>query len=224
MRFCLIVLSLITVYCVAGYAAAAQINTGDSLFRRSAIAYAINTYQQSAGDQSGLYNGSLYPEYPFTFKEGSPFFLSDTWSTGSITYDHIPYNNIKMLYDNMKGVVIIEDNFYRMQLFEKKVNAFNIAGHSFIRPENLTSDMPAGFYELLYDGKIDVLKKEIKSIHQDASVYEGIERSIIQSDNYYIRKNNLFYPIRKESDILAALIDKKKGDQAVYQKKQAEFS
>jgi len=192
----------------------AQMTQNDSAFYRSAISNAIDQYHSSSGDQNALFNGSLYYGYPFRFKQGNALFFPDTLLLrGSVVYDGIRYNDIALEYDNMQDLVITQDSLYWVQLNSKKINEFELAGHQFIRLEknDLNHQIPVtGFYEILYNARTSVLKKEIKSIHEEPSIVEGLERSVVTSTVYFIKKNGIIYTVKGEDDILNILQDKSK--------------
>ncbi len=207
--------------------ASAQMSGADSNFYQSALSRAINLYYESAADQSGLYNGALYPGYPFPFKEGDPFFNSNQFDTGSVVYDGLLYNRVQLRYDNLKDVVIINDNGYWIQLNDKKVNEFTIPGHHFIslgKKEVNIEGIDRWFYELLYPGDhILVLKKIMKTIEEDLSNGHDIERIIHTSNYYYIKKDSVLYPIEKKKDLNVVFPDKKKEIQQLFKKNKIKF-
>jgi hypothetical protein len=200
----------------------AQLSESDSSFYQLVVSGAVNLYHFSAGDQSGLYNGSLYPGYPFHFKNGSPFFNSNKLDTGSVIYDDILYENLPLLYDNLKDVVIIDDNGSQIQLNSKKISEFTLPGHHFIRlgknDMNNSRIINTGFYEILYNGYNSVLKRVIKTIEDDLSSGEVVERVIHQSDYYYFKKDNAIYPAENKKDITAIFSDRKKEVQQFIRK------
>ena len=205
----------------------AQLNKTDSAFYQSAILNAINIYHASAGDQTALYNGSLYYGYPFRFKQGTPYFVADTvWIKGSVTYDGILYKDVTIEYDNLQDFVIVQDSLYWVQLNGKKVSEFTLLNRHFVRLEknNVNKDIvTTGFYEVLYNGNVSIFRKDIKQIHEEASIVEGVERAVIVSSHYYIKKGDMIYPVSKESEITDILPDKKKEIRQFLKKNKLKF-
>jgi len=198
----------------------------DSAFYQSVTSSTINTFHQLTADQSGLYNGPEYPGYDFRFKKGSPFFYTDHFTPVDIIYDGILYRDVPMLYDNLKDILVLEDSLYPVQLHSRRIDEFTIAAHHFVRPQKSdinNSIFDNQFYELLSNGKISVLKKQVKIITQDISVSEGIERSIAESENYYLKKNNVFYLIRDQNDLIAVFHDKEKEIRDFLKKNRLKF-
>jgi len=190
----------------------AQLSGDDSSFYQSAVSSAIESYHHTAGDQSGIYNGMVYSGYSFLFKSGSPFFDSKGMDSGSVVYEGMLYKNLPLIYDNLKDVVVIRDGEDFIQLNNKRLSEFEIPGHHFIRLDEddiKNSEAIAGFYEILYKGKVTVWKKTIKKIAEDISTDNLVEKSITQSDYFYIRKDSILYPVKNKRDIKGIFSDQK---------------
>jgi hypothetical protein len=190
----------------------AQLKEADSNLYQSAVSNAVSLYHASLTDQSGLCNGALYTGYLFRFKEGTPFFISEQRDSGSVFYDGILYQNLPLLYNNLDDVLIADDNGYPIKLNGKKVAFFTIPGHYFIRHEKADSGVGinTGFYEVLYNGSINILKKTIKKIDEDISNGHTVDRIIRASDYYYIQKDSIIYTIENKNDITEILPSRKK--------------
>jgi len=192
----------------------AQLSADDSSFYQKAVNNAVTLYYRSLGDQSGLYNGSQYAGYLFTFKEGHPFFYTDISSSGSIVYDNVFYPDVHLLYDEVAEVIIFQDTTHRIQLLTDRISRFSILGNNFIRlvKDSLShSIVNTGFYNLLYEGNVSVLKKEVKTLHEDIrSNSEGLLRYIETKQYYYFKKNNEYYPVNGKNDVLDIYKDRKK--------------
>jgi len=209
-----------------GPKAISQQSQSDSIFYQSVTSSTINIFYLLTSTQSGLYNGPEYPGYDFHFKKGSPFFYIDHFTPVDIVYDGILYKDVPMLYDNLKDILVLEDSLYPLQLHSRRIDEFTIGGHHFVRPQKSdinNSVFDNQFYELLSAGEISVLKKQVKTIVQDVSANEGIERSIAESENYYIQKNNVFYLIRDQNDLIAIFHDREKEIRDFLKKNRLKF-
>ncbi|MEP7106965.1 MAG: hypothetical protein ABI760_03270, partial [Ferruginibacter sp.] len=147
----------------------AQDVASDSSFYPKALVNSMAVYHQSFGNQSALYNGPKYGGYPFIFKEGHPFFYSEKPVAGSVVYDGIGYGNVLMSYDEITDVLVIIDQGDRIQLHSEKVYSFNLFNSDFIwlAKDSVRNNLESsGFYNLLYKGKICLLKKQIKNIRK----------------------------------------------------------
>jgi len=163
-------------------------------------------YYRSAGDQSSLYNGTQYTGYPFVFAAGNPFFLTDKAQRGTIVYDKIVYTDVDLLYDDLMDVLIMQDESHRIQLSNDRISSFTILNYRFIHilNDSLSNSTPqAGFYNILYDGNLCVLKKEIKTIREIVTFsVEGKTRVIDLKSVYYFRKNNEYFKIKNQKALL----------------------
>ena len=115
----------------------------------------------------------------FHFVEGSPFFLTSQPQQGSIIYDGVEYRDVDLQYDELSGLVILQDENHRIQLSNDRISRFAIGNYPFIRIVNdsLNPAIPAtGFYNILYEGNLTVLKKEIKSIRQIYSYSQEVNQ------------------------------------------------
>jgi hypothetical protein len=195
--------------------AAAQASDPDSLFYQKAINNAVSLYHLAAGDQSGLYNGSQYPGYPFEFKDGGhPYFIKAV-TPGTILYDKLFYPQVKLLFDELADQVVFEDSTHRIQLLKERISKFTIGGANFVRIENDSSGsamVNTGFYQVLYGGaRAVVLKKEIKKLREEIRFAdEGILRYIDVKLYYYIRKGDVYYSVGSKKTVLSVYKDRKK--------------
>ena len=210
----------------SSFSVSAQSASEDSILYKSAIAHTLDVYYRQVGDQSPIYNGSLYPGYGFSFKAGSPFFLTSEFHPDSLVYDGIKFNNIPLLFNDQMEVLITTDQGYWVQLVNERLSSFTILNHHFIRlvVDSLNKELSGtGFYELLYQGRSAVLKKTIKKIKEELSSSEGILRSIDQTDRYYVRMGKAYFTIRSKREILNIFSDHRKGIQQFMRKNKLKF-
>jgi hypothetical protein len=189
----------------------AQSSADDSMSLAKSVHNALTLYEQSAGDQSRLYNGTEYTGYPFSFTEGSPFFQRGQAQKSSIIYDQVEFRNIGLMYDDLSDRVIMQDENHRIQLSNDRISRFTIGNLEFIRfvRDSLNTTMPeSGFYNILYEGKLVVWKKEIKTIRQIYS-YSETTRSIDSKTNYYFKKNDRWFRITSQKELLKVFPDRK---------------
>lgn len=194
----------------------AQLSRDDSVFYVKAVASAITVYHQNLGDQSGLYNGSQNAGYSFSFQSGGhPYFLTSELGRGSIVYDNVFYPDVLLKYDETAELVVFQDPKHQIQLISERIARFSITDNNFIRIEKddslSNSIVRTGFYNLLYDGKVQALKKEVKVIREELrSNSEGILRFIDISTYHYIKKNNEYFPVNSKGAIMDIFKDRKK--------------
>jgi hypothetical protein len=191
----------------------AQSSAEDSIFYTKTLNNALDIYYRSAGDQSRLYNGTEYTGYPYVFAEGHPFFLTSKNQIGSIVYDKVEYQGVDLLYDEMMGAVIFQDERHRIQLSSDRISGFTIGDNKFIRivHDSLLNNAPeTGFYNILYEGNLGVLKKEIKTSRIVNSFSQELTRVVDVKTNYYLKNNNQYVQISTQNELLNFLSPRKK--------------
>ncbi|MEP7277372.1 MAG: hypothetical protein ABI813_01905 [Bacteroidota bacterium] len=204
-------LSISFILLSAGYLAA-QSPAADSILYKSGIQHLVTLYHQASGEQSGLYNGSQYSGYFFSFTGGDPFFKDKEPGLGSVVYDGVLYENVMLQYDEIQDVVVMEDSARRIQLINDRIARFRLFDNNFIRIVKDTENavlVRTGYYNLLYEGNISLLKKEEKYIREDPST--GVLLRFIESHvYYYLKRNNEYFSIKNKNSLLALFSDRKK--------------
>ena len=202
----------------------AQADQIDSSYYQAAVNNAIALYQQSEKDQSRLMNGREYKPYTFPFVRSFPYFLSKDFSEGSISYDGGFYDHVQLLYDEIAELVILNRGV-AIELANERIKEFTILGHKFVPliKDSMNKRPGSGFYESLYQGKIEVYKKEKKSIVDILSSTEGYQAEAVSKTSYFLKKENTFYPVKKKRDMLRVLGNKKSEIQQYIKQNRLDF-
>jgi hypothetical protein len=201
--------------------ASAQSRQEDSIFYQSSLAHTTSLYFDQVGDQSRLFNGSLYPGFDLTFQKGSAYFLTDKATKGSVVYDNIPYPNLSIFYEDYRQYLVVMDQAYQLKLVNERVSSFTLAGHHFfyLFLDSLNRGLPSeGFYEVLYSGKSKLLKHTTKKVREIISVSEGLRRYMDEFDDYYIWRLNSYVPVNSKRELLNIMYDHKKDIQRFIRK------
>jgi hypothetical protein len=198
-------------FCLLCMGLKAQHLSGDAI-ADSAYGDALKNYHSYLAPEPALYRGPQYLPYHYLLKSGHPYF-SDSVRTGTIRYAGIVYSDQRLLYDEVYGQVVITDPYgaFKIGLLSERIDSFTIEDHSFIRmTDSLNPSAPAvGFYEQLYRGRISLLKREKKTIQEDASlVDEGVRKYIVSGVSYYIRNGKTWYPVNTARGLMAATKDR----------------
>lgn len=205
--------NILLIFC--SYVSPAQAIQTDSALHATQLENALSFYHQSLFPETGLYNGPQYVEYAYTLTEGTPFFEA-AFSPGDIVYDNVLYKNVPMLYDLVKEQVVINDphNIYKISLLNKRISGFTLYNHHFVRLRADSTDkkiIETGFYDELYLSKdITLYKKTKKNVEENITSSQGLNRFIVQTINYYFKKENKFYEVSSKKDVLKVLDDRKK--------------
>jgi hypothetical protein len=155
-----------------------------------------------------LYNGSQIFPYAIRITNGFRNFLTPGLLPATLTYDGKTFKNIMSYYDLLEGNLIIrhfdKSNFVR--LHADRVDRFTISEHTFIRlkPDSTNTNISAGFYDLLHDGKLKFLAKRWKTLEEKATG-TALERIIIEHTKYYLQQGQVYYEIDGKSDLLKVL-------------------
>ena len=191
----------------------AQTPAADSLLYRKAISNAVQVYYQVTAEQSGLFNGSQYGAYPFRFEEeGHQYFMSNKPGMGAVLYDNVLYESVQLQYDEVQEVVIMQDSVRRIQLLNPRIASFTLFGNPFVRIVKDSTSRPlvrTGFYNVLYNGGIVLLKKEEKLIREEVT-REAVLRFIDVNTYYYLQKAGVYYSIRNKNSLADIFDDRKK--------------
>ena len=176
-----------------------------------AVKNAVRIYAQATGDQAPYYNGIQYRRYPNYIHYGQPFFIADSLIAGTITFDDVTYENVKLQYDEVNDELITTDlqGDNLVQLFKQKISAFSIGPHKFI---NLSQTYPrAGYYRVLYNGKSQIIVKESKSIQvKPGRITSETERSVNATTDYYLKTDKGYEKFNRLNAFLSLMGDKRK--------------
>src|SRR5688572_4458604 len=178
----------------------AQGDVNDSSMYAAALTNTLAVYSEAMAGQSPIVNGRQYKPYTFTFiKEGHPFFETNQFVPASVYYEDQLYDSVKILYDVHLDMVIM-DVGVRVELISERLPQFSISGHQFFRipTDTVHHAISEGYYERLYDGGIQLYKKEYKEFKEVLSVTEGYQAEIIEKYSYFIKKGDQFYRVKNK--------------------------
>lgn len=194
----------------------------DTAFVSSAIHHAKEIHAKRITGESLLFNGIDYAKY-IPLHDEFPYFLSDDWVSGSISYDDQLYEKAWLLYDITNDNVIIENyNFSNtIQLLKERIQFFTLEGHTFVQINH--PSLSRGFYELLYNGETRVLARHTKQI-QELIRFGEFRYIFEEKTRYYIFKNNRYYLVRNKKSVLNVLKDKKQELVRQYRKSNTNFN
>lgn len=127
----------------------------------NSVSVASALYQSATTLSPHLYNGNRYHIYDSRSLDHQ-FFEIEEWAKGTIYYDQQRFDDVPLLYDIFKDQVVIQYQGHPglIQLQSERVTAFSYINHRFIRIENNKAEgvnLSTGFYDVLYDGKTQVL-------------------------------------------------------------------
>ena len=207
-------------FCTSVFAVTLSAQTtvsADTAILSAAVRNSVLQYEQFISAAAPLYSGPQYVDYDFQINEGHPFLLKPIFVTGSVMYDNILYENIELKYDLLRSKIVLKDvsGIFKITPDPDKVTYFTMDDHMFIKLDRDVNHvlLPSGnFYEVLYTGKdLTLLKRENKKIEESINPVgiPGLRRIVVQSNDFYIKKGNVYYSFNKKKQILIAFSDKK---------------
>lgn len=205
--------------------AMAQAGNTDSTFPDQSIRTAIDHYMTSMGKRTNLYNGS---EYIFQSNgiSGHPFFESNHLLKSEIEYDGTVYYGIPLAYDIVQDRIFTTDSSmnFNIQLYNERVTYFLMSGHHFVRvmmDSGRSSITRAGFYDLLYEGRINVYAKRTKAAERGFKNEDSMR--FVSYTDYFIMENGEFIKIDSKGSLFAAFRDQKDLVKKYYRKTDLNF-
>jgi len=195
-------------YCLALPAwALSQSSPADSAFLQQATANISLAYKKETAENLHLYNGSEYLRHGHGVK-GFPYFQSAGMLKGDVFYDGNLYPDINMQYDLEEDNLVISDysgNVF-IRLVKEKVQYFIIDGHRFDHLR-AAAGLPAdGYYESLYNGKLNVYARQQKTTVQALNPADEGYRLY---NTWFVEKQGAFFSVEGEGPLLEILSDKK---------------
>ncbi len=187
----------------------AQALPPDTAFSRQAMAAAEQLYKKEIAENLHLYNGTEYLPRGHGVK-GFPFFQWPGLVSGSVFYDGNLYTAVGMQYDLEEDNLIINDysGNYFIRLLKDKVGYFIISGHRFVHLLSGEGLPASGFYESLYNGKINAYARRQKKMALSVNASDN-DASYLTVNAWFIEKGDKFFPVSGEHSMLAVLNDKK---------------
>jgi hypothetical protein len=183
-------------------------------------------YKKTMANNNALFNGKEYVSSDLRV-QGFPAFESEDLEEGSVVYYGQLFEGISCLYDLYTDEFITEhfNSGFRIVLNSAEVSQFNLLGHTFKRIANdsLKKELPkTGFYDFLYENKTEVVAKRKKIIFEeirDRSVY----REYQNVNQYFIKKGNVYYPVKSKKSVLDVFEDHKKEVNKAFRKHKVKF-
>jgi hypothetical protein len=155
----------------------AQQFLSDTTAGRLAAEQTVSNYRDFMGSQTRIYSGTEQIGYlPLV---GHPYFLDDSTHTGDIVYEGVLYRDIPILYDIVKGRLIITDSSHNLiGLSEERIAGFELLGHHFIQTPN-------GFRDVLASGSVTIWVKREKRIDETIENLHVV-RTVYEEDHYSV--------------------------------------
>ncbi len=202
----------------------AQEPKSDSSFVQLAINQAVDQYNTSIFRQAHVYEGNEYITHDHRIKI-HPYYRVDSLQTGSVLYDGVRYDKVRMLYDIVRDELSIQppESAFRVRLRNDHLSQFSIGDYQFTR---LVGDsavgIPTGFYEVLHDGKVKALSHRVKIVHEDIS--QGFFKADYeQKDRFFVLKAGVYHEVKTKGTFLSLFPDQSKALRKYMRTQQLKF-
>jgi hypothetical protein len=187
--------------------------------------YPVRLYYNAIGENAHIYNGYEYMTPDRNIK-GSPYF-TDALVPSTVSYDDTYYQNVRILYDLVRDLVIINrlDQNFRISLINAKLNSFSIKDHQFIRIDKDSIhgiDLITGFYDRIYPGKSTVLVKRKKFV-KEVIEYTVTSMSYMEEDFYYVKFAGNYVEVKNKSSVFKLFQNKKSEIKSYLRKNKLSF-
>lgn len=210
----ILLLSVSTLW--GGYQANAQsVAASDTSLLASTVRAARQRYLAAAPD-SRLVNGVAYATNAPSYVAGRPFFQTSDPRPGTLDYDGQHFAGVPLLYEQVQDQVLLygPSQATPMQLIRQKVQAFELAGHRFVRlPADSAGVLTEGFYDLAVDGPAQLLVKRGKKLEAATGGY-ALKGEYEEVTRFFVQRHAQFYEINSVKQALAIMTDKKAEMQA----------
>lgn len=176
---------------------------GCVLFMGNPVLYAqkdlVKQYLQETGDFAHIYSGELEVVYNPFFFENTPYFISQDYVDGEITYRGRHYQEQKIRLDLYKGNLILLTPNTRLGvvLTPQHVNEAHIHGRTIIYhapPKN--SGLKTGYYVQLHKGReFQLLWFPTVTVE---NVTDKVERRFTLNQRFFIVRHGVYYQVKNK--------------------------
>jgi hypothetical protein len=189
----------------------------DSPISDSQYAAALRQYHVYVAPEVGLYRGIQYVDYDFTIQRGHPFYGLDSIRYGSVWYNGVGYDSVRMLYDLVKDQLVILDpyNVYKISLYMDRVDSFALDGHLFIRVRDSLAppSLRFGYCEVIHQGRLVLLRQEQKFLRENLTqTSDNVRLYIDASVSYYLKKDGRYQAVKTRKGLFDFLKDRRRSD------------
>ena len=174
-------------------------------------------YMQQAGGSALLFRGHRAHGYPQPFN-GTFYWEGPGFKDGAVRYNGKHYENLQLNVDAVRQDLIVRtpSGGDGKVLEGDYVESFMMGGHQFLHLRNLYGgEAPAGYWEVLYDGRAKVLKQVVRilqkdlngsmrsSMGYDGEYREGVHNIFVYQEKYcYMAEDGTLVPLRSRSQLM----------------------
>lgn len=186
----------------------AQAPQPDSVAYSKTANEVIDYFNATAGSQLEFFNGAQYVLNP-PANIGSWYFQDKNYCASSlIRFNNTWYKNVPVLYDvyNDKMISFSGDDYFVLNT--EKISDVYLLDHHFAYVND--PGLPRGFYDVLYNGKSQVLAKRTKFSNDDIVSSRSVKFIYEDRVALFLKKGNVYYPVTGKRTLINLFGDKKK--------------
>lgn len=177
----------------------------------SQLKNAIHLYTHFTDGNAPIFNGPQYIYYIFKM-EGDPYFVTGSYSKGWVGYNGHVYNPVSIFYDIERNQLVLlnSDSLSNIIMHNEFIDSFYLLGHTFIslKEDHKQNLYNTGFYDLLYNGRVQLLARRIKNKQIKINDLTVI-RVFYSADRFYIHRDGIYYLVSNKKDVFRLMADKK---------------
>jgi len=198
------------------YQAQAQLAAARDSSQLAGAVHAARQHYLAAPPESRLVNGVAYANAAPSYVAGRPYFQTSDPRPGTLDFDGQHFEGVYLLYEQVQDQVLLYGPAQAgpLQLVRQQVQAFELAGHQFVRlPASPAGGLAEGFYDQVVAGPARLLVKRAKKLAAAAGGY-SLKGEYEDKTQFFVQRGPLFYEVATLRQALAALADQRAEMQA----------
>ena len=167
---------------------------------------AFERFRQEAGDHSVIYSGKTSFVYSRTIHVNHPYWDTDEFRTGTLSYQGRIYTDVQLRYDLYTQILnILTGKRISVQVDKRNVNYFILNGVRFVPDEK-------GYRMMMHEGEHLLLTGKMKCgfgnyIVEDMNSYRSFE----VKEQYTLTVNGMSYDLKKRNSFIKRFPTHKKA-------------
>jgi len=190
----------------------AQQSVPDKLVESPAISYAKAVYYDKINVRKTVFSG---PQYLAFSKLDYPYFQTDSARSGTIVYDGLTVNGVRLLYDIEADRLVMQYPQSPLQflLDTTRIADFTLGGHTFHRfaaDSTRPAGLATGFYDMLLPAEpLQLVVRRQKQRQEETREKRRVTYYLLH-DKYYVIEQMTAVPIRRKKELYRLRPEKKK--------------
>ncbi len=163
-------------------------------------------YTENIPFHQEVVSGGYYVDPPNNI-EGHPYLHDKKFEIGNITINGLFYEQVPILYDVYKDLVITFHPLHRQKTIiqAEKINSFSILEPQEIKFVKIDdsfdySNHSNGFYELVIDGNAQLFCKHFKTVNSKKETGK-YSRIFIEESDFLLKKGKEFHLVKRKKDV-----------------------